>query len=243
MSGYLHLPSAASCNTPNHASFNVTDLDFAYRGTLPSWAPAVETVIADRAPGDPNRQFRLSIQTDGKPKLLWFPTGSIASLIAGVSTVAVPFTDNRPGWIRCTLDVDNGSSGYDLKFWYSTQNTNDSASVSWTQLGLTVVGGAVTNLAAVTSSLTVSYPNGSISDLYHTLMYDGIAGTTVFDADFTDLTLAEAAAGSFVEDSANAVTVTINGSNWRYVRPYMDYEPARQTGRYQERMMHVGRDR
>ena len=36
-----------------------------------------------------------------------------------------------------------------------------------------------------------------------------------FDADFTDLTTAEAATGSFPED-ANGATVTINGTAWKY---------------------------
>ena len=41
----------------------------------------------------------------------------------------------------------------------------------------------------------------------------------VFDADFTNLTAAEVAAGEFTEDSTNAATVTLGGDEWAYVRP------------------------
>lgn len=43
------------------------------------------------------------------------------------------------------------------------------------------------------------------------------SGTVQFDADFTSLTPAEVAAGAFTESSANAATVTFQGSGWSAV--------------------------
>ena len=54
--------------------------------------------------------------------------------------------------------------------------------------------------------------------LYRALFYHGTnsTGTKQMDVDFTDLSSAEVAAKAFTENSANAATVTINGTGWSY---------------------------
>jgi hypothetical protein len=58
--------------------------------------------------------------------------------------------------------------------------------------------------------------SGMPAQLRRFIYYHGTdsTGTKQIDADFTSLTQAEIAAGEFTEDSANAATVTLNGTGW-----------------------------
>lgn len=86
--------------------------------------------------------FIFALTSAGKLQLLWTPDNS--TNINKISTVAVPFTGTNAGWVRATLDVDNGASGNDLKFYTSTDG------ITWTQLGTTVTTAGVTSIYPAT---------------------------------------------------------------------------------------------
>lgn len=120
---------------------------------------------------------------------LTWQISSGASFVTQNSTAQIVDPGDGVGqWLRVTLDVDNGASGYDLKFWTSTDPpTTAPGSVSWTQLGSTVVGGAVTTIKATTNIVAIgSEANGSRGfngRVYRAQILNGIAGTVVADFD------------------------------------------------------------
>lgn len=123
-----------------------------------------------------------------------------------------------PTWVRVDVDLDAGEG----KFWYSTDDTNDYASVStWTQVGTTVsIPSGTTTHDRSTNDLVVGDISTSATQPLGGRIYAAVVlidGTVEFDADFTDLTPGEVAAGSFTEDSSNASTVTLSGSSWTFV--------------------------
>jgi len=127
----------------------------------------------------------------------------------------VPNVTNGVGrWIKVTFDVDNGASGYDVKFYESATDG------SYSQIGSTVTGGATTSIYDGTALLTMGAEQDDLTEMafegtiYNAFVLDGIGGTVQLDADFT----AEAAGtpgddrnnvDTFTEDSANAATVTV----------------------------------
>lgn len=122
------------------------------------------------------------------------------------STVATSFVDGTAHWVRVTFDVDNGAGGNDVKFWTSDDG------VTWTQLGATVTTAGTVTIATSTALVNIGGINAGtlnpfVGTIYRARIYNGIAGTLVFDANFT--TVAKLAT-SFTESSANAATVTIN---------------------------------
>lgn len=204
-----------NATSPDAAVLDITS-DISIKAKLHPkiWKPgsgAVRTVIAKwQASGQ--FAYRLQISTTGFLQLNWSTTGSNSVLAS--STVAVPFTDEE-AYIGASLDVNNGASGYDVKFYTSTDG------IAWTQLGTTVTVGGVTSIFSGTSKIEIgSSLDGTAnfvdSKVERTQIYSGLydftnntGGTLVFDANFEAQAFG---ATSFTESSANAATVTVNAS-------------------------------
>ena len=108
--------------------------------------------------------------------------------------------------------------------------------IDGTQKGGTVTPGIITGQVISTETFKIFLGKGSTEPatgrVYACAFGSGVASqsniqaatsgtpaagyTVVFDADFERLTVAEVAAGSFVEDSSNAATVTLNSTEWSY---------------------------
>jgi hypothetical protein len=156
--------------------------------------------------------FRLGFLSGGRLYLAWCPTGSYASLLTADSTDNLTALDAVTiYWLNVTLDVNNGAGGYEVKFWWSADQTNDSDAVTWTQLGTTITGGATTNLAAVTQPVLLGAVAVSINQVYRAQQMASIGGAAVVDVDFTDRTALVEPYTTFLE-GANGATVTINRS-------------------------------
>lgn len=150
--------------------------------------------------------YRMFINSTGNIVLSWVTAA--AATITKASTVIVPFADYAAGWVRATLDVDNGAAGNDVTFYTSTDG------VTWTQLGTTVTTASATNIRDTASILeigtdTTGTANMFAGIIYRAQIYNGIAGTLAFDANFA---LPAKLATSFTESSSNAATVTINAT-------------------------------
>jgi hypothetical protein len=112
----------------------------------------------------------------------WYPLGTAASEIIANSTASVPFAANETGWVKVTLDVDNGAGGYDVKFYTAADETDDPT--VWTQLGSTVTGGSTTAIFAGTETLKIgcNIGNGFGTGTYRRMVLrNGIDGTVVAD--------------------------------------------------------------
>ncbi len=213
---YLYLPGVASNNAtaPDSAALDITgDIDARVKVAMDDWTPSAQSGFMSKWTSTGNqRSWRFSVISNGSLQAEWSADG-ISSTIIHTSSAVAGISDGTTKWVRWTLDVDNGASGYDSKFWTSDDGTN------WTQLGTTQTGVATTSIFASTAILEIgtSSTGGTHSrgKFFRAQVFNGIDGTKVFDADFENkITSLEQA--SFVERSTNAATVTINRSGSTY---------------------------
>jgi lysophospholipase L1-like esterase len=111
------------------------DIDIRVRVALDDWtAGATQTLVA-RYGGAGAHSWKLELNTGNAVSFAWSVDGTTD--IQKVAT-APPFADGAEGWIRCTLDVDNGAGGYTWKCYWSTDG------LTWTEIGssITPSGGA-----------------------------------------------------------------------------------------------------
>jgi len=221
MSGYLSTIATGGAfpSAPDSAALSVTgDLDIRVKMSLADWSPAGGNsfLAGKHTAGDIG--YRLWIQgfDVGKLTLNWSEDGSADILVESTVKVDTVFSANEIGWVRATLDVNGGAAGVGRVTFYTSSNGTD-----WAQLGATVdTGSAPTSIHDSDQPLWIGAREGAADmttgNWYQVQIYDGIAGTLEFDADFTDLTSAEVTAKAFAEDSANAATVTLGGSAWTY---------------------------
>jgi hypothetical protein len=113
---------------------------------LDAFPPATLIDVAGKSGAAGQRGIYLSIGTDGKMTLTWSVDGT--ATLAKTSTVAIPpNTDGSLPWIGWSLDVDNGASGNDVKFWTSADG------ITLTQLGATVTTAGTTSVFDNTASM------------------------------------------------------------------------------------------
>lgn len=196
----LVLPGLADnhASAPDEAALDITgDIDIRFAGTVDNLSKAAQqTMVSKWAVGQ--NSFILNVHSDQRLRLAWGnAAGAVFAQYATVNITAVA-TNNSLLLARATLDVDNGASGYEVKF-YTKQSSLANAhsdllsDEGWGQLGTTAVGGAPTNIKATTTVVSV----GSIRESTQAplagkalaaVIKDGIgaAGTTVLDVDFSD---------------------------------------------------------
>lgn len=177
----LTLPGTAGnyASVPDEAALDITgDIDIRVKVALDDWTPAARSAFVSHTNGAITEGFSLEIETSGTPRLWWYD-GATKSATA---TSATGVSDGSVKWLRATLDVDNGASGYDVKFYLSDDGE------SWSQLGSTVTGGATTSITASGDALGFGGRTSSgqllAGDIHRVQVYDGIAGTKVLDVDF-----------------------------------------------------------
>jgi hypothetical protein len=205
--GYVYLPGVASnfLSVPDEAALDITgDIDIRAQVALDDWTPSATQLILSKLnnTGD-QRSYTVNIRTTGVVRLSWSTDG--AGTVNADSTVAPTVADGAALWVRATLDVDNGASGYDVKFFTSSDG------VTWTQLGTTVTGVGVTSIFASTTAVRLGQDFGSTvmaGKFYRAQVLNGIDGTTVLDIDCDAIT-----SGSATTFTAlTGQTVTINRS-------------------------------
>jgi hypothetical protein len=190
-------------SAPDSVPLSITgDIDLRCDVALNDWTPAgVQALVSKDTTS--NRCYSLFVSTDGTVRFIYTSDGSTTAGRTAISTVATGITDFSRSWIRATYASASGN----VNFYTSTDG------VSWTQLGaqVAITSGAIfngTNVLEIGSSFvgTASVVSGLI---YRAQIYNGIAGTLAFDANFAT---ASKLATSFPESSSNAATVTINTS-------------------------------
>jgi hypothetical protein len=195
-------------SVPDAAPVRVTgDLDLRAKIALDDWTPAAQTTLLGRW-NNPNPCYQFYVNTAGQLVLRWSANGT-ATVATIASTSPSGITDGATKWVRATLDVDNGASGNDVKFYTSDDGT------TWTQLGTTVTTAGVTSIFAGTTpveigSQALGTANPAKGKFYRAQILNGIDGTVVLDADASVITLPSQT--TFVDRSSNAYTVTINKS-------------------------------
>tara|TARA_R110000824_G_scaffold16633_9_gene68767 strand:+ start:379 stop:3546 length:3168 start_codon:yes stop_codon:yes gene_type:complete len=210
----LKLPGVAAnyASTPDATALDIVgDLDLRCMFRISDSTPAADSaLIAKWTTSGNQRSYKLFVDTTSKLGLEWSTDGTSGTVVTALST-ANP--DYAPGaltdhhiFVRATLDVSSG----DVDFYTSPANDQP----KWTKLGATVSGSA-TSIFSSSAILELGSSAVGTADLYQgrirrAQVYTGIAGTLVFDADFTDKTAVAEPFATFTEGSSNGATVTIN---------------------------------
>lgn len=206
---YLYLPGIGGnyATTPDSAALGITgDIDLRCRVALDDWTPAADMGFITK--DSSTREYAFGINASGGTLYLyWWNSGATFTQVN--SSTAPTAADGDALDVRVTLDVDNGASGRDVKFWTKSTSTPLSDNAGWTQLGTTSTAAGVSSIRDTTDTVGIggrSGGNASAGKFYRAMILNGIGGTIALDADFT----ANANQSSFTESSANAATVTIN---------------------------------
>jgi hypothetical protein len=212
--GFIYLPGIAGqyLSTPDSAALDITgDIDIRAYMASDAWTgrAANGTVLAKFTTGGNQRSYILTLMFDGTLRLIW-TTDGINNIIKS-STAAVGFANGSAGWIRATLDVNNGASGNDVRFFTSTNGT------TWTQLGTTVTTAGVTSIYSGTSQVEIGsydFGTGDISlpgKLYQVQVFASLDGTDKrLDVDLTT-NVTSATYNQFTATTGQLVT--INGQD------------------------------
>lgn len=131
------------------------------------------------------------------------------TIISGQSTAANGVTDGTTAWIRATRRASDGR----IQYFKASGAIANPVAADFTQLGADVLttAGAIFDGNAVVElgSLNQGSASPMFGKLYRAQIRNGLDGTVVFDSDLTSKTFG---VNSFTESSANAATVTINGT-------------------------------
>jgi hypothetical protein len=167
------------------------------------WTPSAVNVIASKYTVTGNqRSWELAILTDGKIRFRHSTDGTAGTVVTNTSTVAPTINNGDSLAIAVTIDVDNGASGHDVKFYTATDPNS-----SFTQLGTTVTTAGATSIFNSTAPVTISgislgattpyagsiasyalysgFPSqfGGAATPAHSLTIDGKAGSSITMAD------------------------------------------------------------
>ncbi len=202
---YMRCAAADWADTPDTAALDITgDIDLRCKVAMDDWG-AAGTFIAKYHGGTNERGYYFHNTGSGNLRLQWSTDGTGGTNISETSPVH-NIVNGTTKWVRCTLDVDNGSSNYTLTWYISDDGVN------WTDLGGADSGAGVTSIFSHSRELSIGAQESFtqlVGNVYRAQVYDGIAGTLVLDANFEGVALG---ATSFTEDSVNAATVTLDGA-------------------------------
>lgn len=181
---YQQASSAQYLTFPNSAAFAITgDIDIRVRVAFDDWStggtPGQELLGKYGASG--NRSWLFRITNTGLLQFFWYPTGTTApgTFNSTASVYTAGFVDGQPGWVRATLDVNNGAGGWTLTYFTSFDGT------TWTQLGSQITNAGVTSIFVSTAQLRTQQNANAVAVGYllNYQVFNGIAGTLVLDAD------------------------------------------------------------
>jgi hypothetical protein len=203
---YLYVPAVVGnfVSVPDNAALEPTDLDIRMLVAADTWTGANQ-YFGGKWGAAGNRSWYLYISTTGLLRLFFTADGTTTG--GANATAAVPFTNGLPYWIRWVLDVNNGSGGYDVKFYWAAASTTEPT--SWTQIGATVtVAGtsSVFNSTADVYFTSISTATTGVgAKLYRAIIKNGIDGTSVLDIDTSRIS--SGTATSFTAATGQTVTI------------------------------------
>lgn len=186
-------------STPSSAPLNITgDIDLRAYVVLSAITPAATTPLISKDDQAANRAYGFYVITTGNLRAEFFVGGAMRQANSSVTLASLGLSDYTNYWLRATRTSADGN----VNFYYSTDGS------AWTSVG-TVQSTTPGSIGTTTQELEVGRAAATyaLGIIYRAQIYNGIAGTLVFDANFT----AQAKlASSFTESSSNAATVTIN---------------------------------
>jgi hypothetical protein len=175
------LPGAtgSKLTTPDSAALTVTgDLDLRVEVALDDWVRSSHIAARYLSAGE-NRAWALLLGGTGQLAFYWSPDGTLPSRLLQFSTVPVPAYSGQRLALRVTLDVNNGSGVYEVRF-YTGRTVDDT---EWNLLGAPVPGAATTSVFDGTSGIefgdSASLTENALSGKVYALkLLNGINGAT-----------------------------------------------------------------
>lgn len=201
---YLYLPGIAGnyASSPDSAALSITgDIDIRIDVALSSYASGSNQGLVAKYSGSGG--YIVVLDTTGA--LAFYYNAAAGGTQA--TAVELGLTNGTRYELRVTVDVDDGAGNKVISVYKRAGGTND----AWTLVKSNTTAGTISitdtaDALAIGSDRTAGTSSMAIGSFYKVQIYSGIAGTKVFDADFT----ANTNQSSFTESSSNAATVTIN---------------------------------
>lgn len=190
----------------------VGDIDIRARVSMDDWTPAVTATLISHYGAAGSRCWKLSIAPAGGIDFIWTTDGT--TNIQKVTATPTGFANGTEGWVRVTLDVDNGAGGYSWRGYKSTDG------VTWTEIGssITNTGGATSIFNNPAQEYEIG-GRGSTGDLWAGKVYevqirDGIDGKITNPQPITSW-MPRVASGGFVPATfgGGPTLYVINGSH------------------------------
>jgi hypothetical protein len=205
---YLYLPGVAGngASTPSSAALSMTgDLEIVVRVALDDWTPSAFSVLVSKRNGS-TAGYELAANAAGGLQFLWMNGTSNGEAVS----FTLPFADSAAYWVRFTFDADNGSGQRVGSFFYAADQATEPS--VWTTVNTVTTAGTATLSTDATALSVGQRPNTgnpTAGKFYRAIVRDGIGGSTVFDADFTQ-GITSGAQTTFTATTGQ--TVTINRS-------------------------------
>ncbi|MFC8276247.1 hypothetical protein ACFUJR_27700 [Streptomyces sp. NPDC057271] len=202
---YLLLPgdTTSALTTPDDAVLGVTDLDLRIEVALDDYSVSKELASRFSTTGD-NRAWSFQLPTL-RPQLSWYPDGTFASQKVANAPDPLPDLPRKRIALRVVLDVDDGSGGHLVSFyWAPTINAT-----VWNSLGTDSDGAGTTTLIDGTAGLSLGTNTGIVGNgvngrVYALQLYDAATSTLKVDLDFST---AQAGDTSFTDPGGLVWTV------------------------------------
>lgn len=167
--------------TPDTAALDITgDLELIWYGSLADWSSGqLQGLMGKYEGAGDQRSYGLSVNATGALYLTWTTAGTSASLTGITCSAPVPFANGAAGWVKATLDVDDGAGNKVIKFYTSTDGT------TWSPLGTTSTAAGVTRIHSGTAPLKVGIWSTYVmtGTVRRAIVKDGIDGSVVADWD------------------------------------------------------------
>lgn len=190
--------------TPDAAVLDVTgDIDVRVDISFEGQAPQSQELIGKRA-GAGQISWYMLRNTSGSISFAWTEDGTNLKFYDG--TVAFPWPSNKRVALRATLDVNNGSGGYTVTYYWAPTIDDD-----WIQFDQEITTSATTSIFSSTAALEIGDLTDSISNppvgrIHAAEVYSGIDGTLVANP---DLRIQTAGASSFADTTSSPRTWTV----------------------------------
>ncbi len=204
---YVRPASGSRAKVLSTTALNLTnDIDVRVDMHFKTMHPAGwNSVVVGRASNVGAYSWRLEVRPDHTVTLFWSSTGSAPALEVSSPIPVVP--SSARATLRVTLDVNNGASGRDAKFYIGYDGVNG----AFTQIGTTVTQAGTTSINNAAADLIIGHPPeisalfALDADVYHFQLRNGIGGTAIVDADFTAQV---SGVPAFVDTTGLAWTIT-----------------------------------
>lgn len=177
---YLSGASGNYVSAPDSAALDITgDIDLIWHGALDNWnTGAVQALVGKYNATGNQRSFLFYVDVSGDLTMQWSTNGNAGGPKAYVNASSV-LTNGEAIWLRATLDVDNGASGWTVRFYHSSDG------VKWSQISSTQTSTPASSIHSGTSPLEIgTYESGlglAAGTVRRAIVKDGIDGTVVAD--------------------------------------------------------------